>query len=169
MERTFRGYEERGRKEYEKILRSYYHRSNLKFRWAEGQYDRWDVLTDVSSPTRQRDAVEPPMKRYIVEIKRRDYPWGEFEDWFLEVDKKNKILEAYEKTPPDGLPIDSAHYTCIYPNRYLATWDLTELNYDDLEEKERWMNSKTAKSRKKKEKKSVYMLPTSKAKIVLSY
>lgn len=110
-------------------------------RFTAGQYDPYDVVYHTNNNIT------------IGEIKKRDNKVTDFNDWFLEKDKYDKLMEIAKNS--------SKYVKVTYINHFqdnvTAVWDLTELDVTKLELRKILMQENNFSD--KKVEKWVFLLP----------
>lgn len=88
---------------------------------------------------------------YASECKDRWYTHTQFDEWFIEVDKYNELMNSGKK------PL----YINTFKDDWLIIWDLQKCK--TLKEEERWLDKSTVAKWRGKVKKKIYLLSTKEA------
>lgn len=113
----FEKYEIDGRQKLKTVFK------NVNWEFTKGQFDPYDAYANYKNKT------------VIAEIKTRNYDLYEYPNCFIEVKKLNNLLSN---------EADEIIYVSHFSNNVTATWNLTNLTYEDYTPKMIWMNKTTA-------------------------
>lgn len=88
---------------------------------------------------------------YAIEAKDREYNSSKYNDWFLELHKKNELLKkyGYGYTPL---------YLNTFPDNKIIIWDLSKIDWDKIKIEKKYLPVTTVENRGNVLK-DVYLLP----------
>lgn len=90
---------------------------------------------------------------YAIEAKDRWYKHTDFNEWYLEFDKKDELMKKQNYTPI---------YFNTFVDNYMIIWDLSKLNWSEIKTDKRYLKKCTVENRGKVLK-DIYLLPTEKS------
>jgi len=108
--------------------------------------DTIDIEMDLTASTTNN------VFRYIMEAKDREYSSTAYDSWYLEEKKKNSLFQRSS----------NPFYVNTFTDGKIAFWDLSKLDFNNIETRYIYL-PKTTAEKSDKIRKKVYMLPLSSA------
>ena len=90
---------------------------------------------------------------YASECKDRWYNHVKFNEWMIEIDKYNELMNNVDK---GYKPL----YINTFEDNWLIIWDLSKIDISEIKKEQRWLDKSTVAKERGKVLKWVYLLPT---------